>query len=56
MNTKCLRHRCCLGCNPLEKVLACMACAADHEGVLAVGLEDILQTRLDLILHMACSI
>ena len=30
-----------------------MARATDHEGVLAVGLKDILQPRLDLILCMA---
>ena len=30
-----------------------MASATDHKGILAVGLEDILQPRLDLILCMA---
>ena len=33
-----------------------MAGATDHEGILAVGLEDVLQPCLDLILCMACTL
>ncbi len=38
----------------IRYVVTCMACSADKERVLAVCLEEILQSRLDLILQMAC--
>ena len=34
----------------------CVAGATDHEGILAVGLEDVLQPCLDLVLCMACTL
>ena len=34
----------------------CVASATDHEGILAVGLEDVLQPCLDLVLCMACTL